>query len=247
VDKTEKKFDLAKNPKGVYFLSRPRRFGKSLLVSTLNEIFEGNKELFKNLWIYSADHDWEKHPLVRLDFSKSKARNSDELLNYIGYQLDKTAQIYGINLKQTQYDIKFDELLTKLGEIGKVVVLIDEYDKPIIDNIENIDLAIELRKILKGFYTIIKACDEYIRFVLLTGVSKFSKAGVFSGFNNLKDISMDAGYSSLLGINRQELEGNFKEHLDLFSKSEEIDSSELVEKIAYLFIIAVLSQQISCL
>jgi hypothetical protein len=235
VDKTEKIFDLVNNPKGVYFLSRPRRFGKSLLISTLNEIFEGEKELFKDLWIYKADYAWKKHPVVRIDFSKSKARNSDELINYIVYQLDKTAQLYGISLEQTQYDIKFDELLTKLSEINKVVVLIDEYDKPIIDNIENKELAVELREILKGFYTIIKACDEYIRFVLLTGVSKFSKAGVFSGLNNLKDISMNAGYSSLLGITRQEMESCFKEHIDQFLESEGIDKSELIKKITYWY------------
>ncbi|MDL1969084.1 MAG: AAA family ATPase, partial [Deltaproteobacteria bacterium] len=211
VDKTEKIFDLVNNPKGVYFFSRPRRFGKSLLISTLNEIFEGEKELFKDLWIYKTDYAWEKYPVVRIDFSKSKAGSANELINYIVYQLEKTALLYGIQLEQTQYDIKFDELLTKLSEINKVVVLIDEYDKPIIDNIENKELAVEFREILKGFYTIIKACDEYIRFVFLTGVSKFSRAGVFSGLNNLKDISMNAGYSSLLGITRQEMESCFKE------------------------------------
>ena len=231
VDKTEKIFDLVNNPKGVYFLSRPRRFGKSLLISTLNEIFEGNKELFNDQWIYNADYAWEKHPVVRIDFSKSKARNSDELINYIVYQLDKTAQLYGITLEQTQYDIKFDELLTKLSGINKVVVLIDEYDKPIIDNIENKELAIELREILKGFYTIIKACDEYIRFVLLTGVSKFSRAGVFSGLNNLKDLSMGMKYSSLLGITREEMEDSFKDHIDQFAESEGVSKPELIEKI----------------
>ncbi|MEA3416139.1 MAG: AAA family ATPase [Thermodesulfobacteriota bacterium] len=235
VDKTEKIFDLVNNPKGVYFLSRPRRFGKSLLISTLNEIFEGKKELFNDQWIYNSDYTWEKHPVVRIDFSKSKARNEDELINYIVYQLDKTAQVYGITLKQTQYDIKFDELLTKLSEINKVVVLIDEYDKPIIDNIEKKKLAIELREILKGFYTIIKACDEYIRFVFLTGVSKFSKAGVFSGLNNLKDISMDTGHSSLLGITGQEMKSSFKDHIDLFAKLEGISNAELIKKITYWY------------
>ena len=235
VDKTEKIFDLVNNPKGVYFLSRPRRFGKSLLISTLHEIFAGEKKLFKGLRIYKTDYSWEKHPVVRIDFSKSKARNSDELINFIVYQLDKTAQLNGITLKQTQYDIKFDELLTKLGEINKVVILIDEYDKPIIDNIENKELAVELREILKGFYTIIKACDEYIRFVLLTGVSKFSKAGVFSGLNNLEDISMDAQYSSFLGITREEMDDSFKEHIDQFAESEGISKPELIKKITYWY------------
>ena len=235
VDKTEKIFDLVKNPKGVYFLSRPRRFGKSLLISTLNEIFEGKKELFKGLWIYNADYAWEKHPVVRIDFSKSKARNEDELINYIVYQLDKIAQAYGITLRQTQYDIKFDEILTQLSQINKIVILIDEYDKPIIDNIENKELAVELREILKGFYTIIKACDEHIRFVFLTGVSKFSKAGVFSGLNNLEDISMDVQYSSLPGITGQEMKTCFKEHIDQFAKTEEITNADLIKKIAYWY------------
>ena len=235
VDKTEKIFDLVKNPKGVYFLSRPRRFGKSLLISILNEIFEGEKELFEGLWIYSADYAWEKHPVVRIDFSKKKPENTDDLKGFILYQLKNIAGKYGISLTRDQYDEAFDELLTKLGRINKVVILIDEYDKPIIDNIENKKLAVDLRDILKGFYTIIKACDEHIRFVLLTGVSKCSKAGVFSGLNNLKDISMDTRYSSLLGITRQEMEYSFNEHIDRFAKTEDVSNTELIEKIAYWY------------
>jgi len=157
---------------------------------------------------------------VRIDFSKKKAENKDDLKGFILHQLRNIAKKYGILLERGQYDEAFDELLTKLSEINKVVVLIDEYDKPIIDNIENKELAIELREILKGFYTIIKACDEHIRFVLLTGVSKFSKAGVFSGLNNLEDISMDARHSSkeydktfmtyILGYPNFEVENSFQ-------------------------------------
>ena len=230
VDKTEHIYKLLVHG-SVYFFSRPRRFGKSLLISTLNEIFEGEKELFKGLWIYNADYAWKKHPVVRLDFSKKKAENRDDLKGFILYQLKNIAGKYGVSLERNQYDEAFDELLTKLSQINKVVILIDEYDKPIIDNIENKELAIELREILKGFYTIIKACDEHIRFVFLTGVSKFSKAGVFSGLNNLKDISMDTRYSSLLGMTRREVVTCFKEHIDWFAKSEGIGNTELIKKI----------------
>ena len=235
VDKTEKIFDLVNNPKGVYFLSRPRRFGKSLLISILNEIFEGNKELFKYQWIYKADYAWKKHPVVKIDFSKKKAENKDDLKGFILNQLKNIAGRYGISLERDQYDKAFDELFIKLNGINKVVVLIDEYDKPIIDNIENKELAVELREILKGFYAIIKACDEYIRFVLLTGVSKFSKAGVFSGLNNLEDISMDKRYSSLLGITREEMADSFEEYIDQFAESEGVSKSELIEKITYWY------------
>jgi len=234
VDKTEYIHRLIVQG-SVYFLSRPRRFGKSLLISTLNEIFEGNKELFKYQWIYNSDYAWEKHPVVRIDFSKKMAENKDDLKGFILHQLKNIAGKYGISLERNHYDEAFDELLTKLSGINKVVVLIDEYDKPIIDNIENKELAIELREILKGFYTIIKACDEYIRFVLLTGVSKFSKAGVFSGLNNLEDISMDAKYSSLLGITPQELESSFKDYINQFAKTEGVSKFELIEKITYWY------------
>jgi len=234
VDKTEYIHKLIVQG-SVYFLSRPRRFGKSLLISTLNEIFEGEKELFKDLWIYKADYAWEKHPVVRIDFSKEKAENKDDLKGFILYQLKNIADKYGISLTRDKYYEAFDELLTQLSQINKVVILIDEYDKPIIDNIENKELAVEFREILKGFYTIIKACDEHIRFVLLTGVSKFSKAGVFSGLNNLEDISMDARYSSLLGITREEMEGSFKEYIDQFAESEGVSKYELIKKITYWY------------
>ena len=234
VDKTEHIHRLIVQG-SVYFLSRPRRFGKSLLISTLNEIFEGEKELFKDLWIYKADYAWKKHPVVRIDFSKEKAENKNDLKGFILYQLKNIADKYGISLTRDKYYEAFDELLTQLSQINKVVVLIDEYDKPIIDNIENKELAIELREILKGFYTIIKACDEHIRFVLLTGVSKFSRAGVFSGLNNLEDISMDARYSALLGITQEEMEGSFKEYIDQFAESEGSSKSELIKKITYWY------------
>jgi hypothetical protein len=235
LDKTKWIYELIKNTKGVYFLSRPRRFGKSLTLSTLKEIFEGNKEIFKGLWIYDTDYDWKSFPIIRVDFSAIKTFERKDLLSGIISYLDTTARNYGIELNNENYDQKFRELIEKLSKKGQVVILIDEYDKPIIDHLTNLELAKEMREILKGFYTIIKANDEYIRFVLLTGVSKFSKSGVFSGLNNLEDISMDRKFSSMLGITDKELKNNFQEYILDFSNTENISEDALFEKIQFWY------------
>jgi hypothetical protein len=235
VDKTELIYELVKRSKGVYFLSRPRRFGKSLTLSTLKEIFEGNKDLFQGLWIYEAEYDWKKYPIIRVDFSSIKAFVREDLIKGILSNLNSIARRYEIQLSEDTYEQRFKELIEKLSTQGKIVILIDEYDKPIIDHIENPELAKEMREILKGFYTIIKANDEYIRFVLLTGVSKFSKAGVFSGLNNLEDISMDKSFSSILGITHEELQNNFKEYILDFSNKLNLSEEELLAKIKYWY------------
>ncbi|HMY68766.1 MAG TPA: AAA family ATPase, partial [Leptospiraceae bacterium] len=168
VDKTRYLYALVKNG-GVFFLSRPRRFGKSLLISTLNEIFLGNKEAFSGLWMENSDYDWKKYPIIRIDFSKQKAKNTEQLERFIKEQLDYIAEDYGIRLTHQEYFSRFDQLIQLLSKESKIVILIDEYDKPIIDHLENPELAKEMREILKGFYTVIKAGDENLRFVLLTG------------------------------------------------------------------------------
>jgi hypothetical protein len=235
VDKTKWIYELVKNQQGVYFLSRPRRFGKSLTLSTLKEIFEGNKELFQGLWIYNADFDWKKHPIIRVDFSSMKPENPDHLKAGIIDSLNTIAEKYQIELTENLYDLRFKQLVRKLAEQEKIVILIDEYDKPIIDYLTKPDLAIEMREILKGFYTIIKASDEYIRFVFLTGVSKFSKTGVFSGLNNLNDISMNTKYSAIIGITEEELKINFKEYILDFSKTLKVSEDQLLEKIQHWY------------
>ncbi|MEM4271029.1 MAG: AAA family ATPase [Candidatus Pacearchaeota archaeon] len=234
VDKTRYLYELVKNG-GVYFLSRPRRFGKSLTLSTLKEIFEGNKEVFEGLWIYNANYDWKPYPIIRVDFSKQKAENKEELKRFISDQLDYIAQSYGFSLTKQEYFSRFEELIKSLSKKGKIVILIDEYDKPIIDHLTKPELAIEMREILKGFYTIIKASDEYLRFVFLTGVSKFSKTGVFSGLNNLSDISMASKYSAIAGITQEELINNFKEYILDFSNELKISEAQLLEKIEHWY------------
>jgi len=223
IDKTEIIYRLITSGK-VYFLSRPRRFGKSLLISTLDAIFKGKKELFQGLWIYDQPFEWKEYPIIRIDFSKTPSLTVPELKRNIIRQLDSNAEKYGVQLKEEEYYARFEELITKLAKINKVVVLIDEYDKPILDHITDVGIVNEIQETLKGFYTVIKASDEYLKFILLTGVSKFSKVGVFSGLNNLNDITMNGNYCELLGYTAEEIITYFPDRIkqleDKFEKKE---------------------------
>lgn len=209
VDKTEHIYRLIRNK--YYFLSRPRRFGKSLLLNTIKEIFFGNKELFKDLWIYDKI-DFEPHPVIKMSFSSIDYFNAG-LKNAIDDELSKIAEENNINLTAESFSSKFKELIAKLGRDKKVVILIDEYDKPIIDYIEDIPQAEENRKILKNFYSVIKDSDNYIKFFFVTGVSKFSHVSIFSDLNNLNDITLDKNYATLTGYTQEELEHCFPGYL----------------------------------
>lgn len=192
VDKTRYLYDLVHPGTGIYFLARPRRFGKSLMISTLEEIFQGKRELFKGLWIDQSDYDWQRYPVIRLDFSRHAVKNAATLEQAIDYFIGEIALHYGVTLRGFDYQSRFDNLIQQLaGDGQRVVILIDEYDKPLIDNLENLPEAQRIRETLKNFYTVIKAMDQYIRFVFITGISKFSKVGVFSAMNNLDDLTMD--------------------------------------------------------
>ncbi|KAA0258327.1 AAA family ATPase [Deferribacter autotrophicus] len=238
IDKTEKIYQLITTGQ-FYFLSRPRRFGKSLLVSTLKNIFLGNKELFKGLWIYESDYEWKKHPVITIDFNEILLDTSPKLLQGLAKTLDKIANYYEIKLCEVEYKYKFEELIVKLK--GKyehdVVVLIDEYDKPIITHLgvgeERLKIAKENRDILKSFYGTLKGENviKNLRFVLLTGVSKFSKAGVFSELNNLNDISMHSKYADLLGVTEDELRLHFDDYLQETADELGIENEKLISKI----------------
>ncbi len=217
VDKTQHIHRLVHSGGGYYFLSRPRRFGKSLLIDTLKQAFLGNKALFKGL--YLENHwDWEiSYPVIHLNFGTSSSFLSKErFFTELDNSFELCAAEYGVKLYQHDYGAKFGELIRKLKEKSsqKVVVLVDEYDKPILDNIHNAALSMEMREILKGLYAYIKQNDAYLKFAMLTGVSKFSKISLFSDLNILNDISLDGRYADICGINQAELEIAFKAHLD---------------------------------
>jgi hypothetical protein len=215
VDKTEIIHKLIDT--GVYyFLSRPRRFGKSLLISTLNEIFRGNQELFKGLWIYDKI-EWESNPVILLDFSEILSRNVP-LETSISMELDLIAESYGLVLKDNSISQKFRNLIKTLGNDQKVAILVDEYDKPIINHIEDHEQAAENRDILKSLYSVIKGNDQHIKFALLTGVSTpiaigVSHVSLFSDLNNLEDITIDRNFSELLGYTGKEVEHYFGEYM----------------------------------
>ncbi len=217
VDKTRWVYTLITGGKW-YFLARPRRFGKSLLVSVLEQVFLGNKALFRGLWLGTSDWSWHPHPVIRIDLSMQHAERPEQLTQFLWDELDTIAERYGIRLRRGTYYERFAELIRKLAHRkGKVVVLIDEYDKPILDNLESPEVAIAMREVLKGFYSVLKGLDECLAFVLLTGVSRFSKAGVFSGLNQLNDISMDRRYAELLGLTEAELERECRVYIEALS------------------------------
>ncbi len=199
-----------------YFLSRPRRFGKSLLIDTIAEAFLGNKELFSGLHLEN-NWDWEqKYPVIRIDFAQGILTSRQQLDTSILEMLHVTAGQSGISLRMKETHLAFAELIRELHhKTGQqVVVLVDEYDKPILDNITDPETAEEQRDGLRNFYSVLKAQGAHLRFVMLTGVSKFSKVSLFSGLNNLKDITLDKRYGALCGYTQQELEMVFHEYLD---------------------------------
>ncbi|MCK4762764.1 MAG: AAA family ATPase [Candidatus Aminicenantes bacterium] len=230
VDKTRDIYNLFATGGKFYFLSRPRRFGKSLLVSTLKEIFSGSRELFKGLWIYDKI-EWESHPVIHIDFLGLNYKTKDELNDTLNYLIDQNARTHKVDLREKGYDKRFRELIIKLSQDNKVVVLVDEYDKPIIDFVDKPGIASAHRDILKTFYSILKGLDEYLRFVFITGVSKFSKVSVFSDLNNLFDITIDESYATMLGYTQEELLKYFSRRIEELTKVENCSREELIEDI----------------
>ena len=214
VDKTALIYKLVKEG-SVYFLSRPRRFGKSLLLSTLEAYFCGKKELFKGLAIEQLEKDWHTYPVMHLDLNAKKFDKKEDLYDILNAQLHYYEELYGYNAVDTSVEGRFRAVIRAAKEkTGRgVVVLIDEYDKPILQAIGNPSLQEQFRNTLKAFYGVLKSADADLKFALLTGVTKFSKVSVFSDLNNLKDISMSPRFHNICGITEEELHTVFDEEI----------------------------------
>ena len=240
VDKTEYLFRLVNNGK-VYFLSRPRRFGKSLFLSTLAAYFLGQKELFKDLYLEKAEEEqarfeqraaWEVYPVLYLDFNVGKYTDSGALNERLHIMLCAEESVYGISPSKEEqpfFASRFEKFLKIVyQQTGKqVVILVDEYDKPLLQTMGvNEELNEHYRNTLKAFYSVIKTCDQYIRFAFLTGVTKFSKISIFSDLNNLEDISLRNDYAGICGITEQELEQNFEPEIEALSIAEGLTRSK---------------------
>jgi hypothetical protein len=230
VDKTDYIWDLIRKPQGIYFLSRPRRFGKSLTLSTLKAVFQNKKHLFKGLALENKLYDWKEYPVIHLDLGESPAFSAAELDSALQASLDNTAREYKIKLSAPTASSRFSELIRMLKDQGKVIILIDEYDKPILDNVTRKNIE-SIREVMESFYSVIKATEPYQRFVLLTGVSKFARVSVFSKLNNLTDITMDAKFATMLGYTQEELEGNFAEHIEHVCREQKMDKAALLDKL----------------
>ena len=231
VDKTDLVWRLA-SISVPYFLSRPRRFGKSLLISTFEAYFEGKKDLFKGLAIEQLEEKWEKYPVLHLDLNARKYERPEDLIAMLNQYLEKWEARFGDEKKDRAPEERFEYVIQRAYEqTGKgVVVLVDEYDKPLLQAIHNEELLEAYRMTLKAFYGVLKSADKYLRFAFLTGVTKFSQVSVFSDLNQLNDISLDYDYGTLCGITHEELVQTFSPELETLAKANDLSKDEAIEQ-----------------
>ena len=229
IDKTEyilKMLNLSK----YIFLSRPRRFGKSLLVSTLQAYFEGRKDLFRGLYIDSVENDWEQYPVLKFSMASAKHIDAAQLRRFLGNMLEREELKWGITSpKQDANDRLHDLILEANRQTGKqVVVLIDEYDAPLLDVSHQDSLLHEMRQIMRNFYSPLKDCDSYLRFVFITGITKFSQLSIFSELNNLKNISMNPRFAAICGITEEEMLTQMSDYIDEFANNKGKSREEVI-------------------
>ncbi len=236
IDKTRQIYDMVERG-SYYFLSRPRRFGKSLLVSTLHAYFNGKKELFEGLAMSELEKDWVKRPVLHLDLNTQKYDSVEALEYVLNDFLTKAEMIYGKMESEVSLGQRFQGVIQRACENSghRVAILIDEYDKPMLQAIGNKELQDDFRSTLKGFYGALKSMDKYIKFALLTGVTKFGKVSVFSDLNHLNDISMDLRYAEICGLTEKEIRSNFDEYIMRLAENNSMTKDEAMAELKRMY------------
>ena len=235
VDKTEYIYNMV-HTNGVYvFLSRPRRFGKSLLVSTLQSYFEGRKELFKGLAMEKLEKEWTEYPVLHFDLSGGKHQEEDQLNRYLDYILKENERRFGIECDAVDANVRLANLISSVyNKTGKqVVVLIDEYDAPLLDVVHQDEKLEGLRYLMRNFYSPLKQCEPMLRFVFMTGITKFSQLSIFSELNNINNISMDEEYAGICGITEEELLSEMSADIDMLADKLELTCEKTIETLRY--------------
>lgn len=233
VDKTEYVYRMTHTDGTYFFLSRPRRFGKSLLVSTFKSYFEGKKELFEGLAIEKLEKEWNEYPVLHFDLSKGKHMEKAQLEEYLGYLLEDYEQKYGIENHRNGNNNRFNDLIEVVyRKTGKqVVVLIDEYDAPLLDVAHEKEKLDELRNLMRNFYSPLKGNESMLRFVFLTGITKFSQLSIFSELNNIKNVSMDEPYAGICGITKEEMLTQMSDDIDALAEHLELSREETIQEL----------------
>ena len=233
VDKTAYVYRMTHTDGTFFFLSRPRRFGKSLLVSTFQSYFEGKKDLFKGLAIERLEHEWHSYPVLHFDMSLGKHMDKEQLNIFLNYQLEDNEKKYGINSHREGVNNRFTDLIkTVYQQTGKqVVILIDEYDAPLLDVVHESENLEALRNTMHNFYSPLKGCEPMLRFVFMTGITKFSQLSIFSELNNIRNVSMDEPYAGICGITKDELFTQMAEGIDELSQHLELSREDTLQEL----------------
>lgn len=236
VDKTEFVNRLISSG-NYYFLSRPRRFGKSLLLSTFKAYFEGKRELFEGLYISSVEKKWGKYPIFHLDLNTGSYGSYEGLCDVLSYHFSEWERQYGVERITDDLSLRFRNLITSVSRQtgSRVVILVDEYDKPLLYALDDDALQERFRQLLKAVYSVLKTCDEYIKFAFLTGVTKFSRVSIFSDLNNLQDISLDERYEAICGITSQEIKGVLMPYVEVFAEKEGLSKEKMLDSLREMY------------
>ncbi len=233
IDKTEYVYRMTHTDGKYFFLSRPRRFGKSLLVSTFQSYFAGKKNLFDGLAIVGLEKEWTAYPVLHFDMSLGRHMDDGQLTEYLGYQLEDNEKAFGITGRRNGVNNRFTDLVERVYRLtGKqVVVLVDEYDAPLLDVVHESGRLESLRNTMRNFYSPLKGCEAMLRFVFLTGITKFSQLSIFSELNNIANVSMDKPYAGVCGITKEELLAQMSDDINALANKLQLSREETIQKL----------------